>query len=708
MRFCSSLLPLSTGLLLLSPTAASTPLPRSSPWPHGGTYRCSPVGARKKAPFACGLPGPSGPGSQTPLTPGPGGSKGTPPGGYAGPARPPAGSPGPTPHSPGGPPAHTPPDWSTWWRFNADGFLDLKRSIHEGEVQTGSDDFFLGRGEKRAHTCVTRPTRAQIDSRVLPALERALTRERATDILTGALIALAKIDGEGLDRRALLIQRFLGDPNQEVSETATIALGILGDDRAAALLLRLLRDDPLARRLLGKSEVPYRTRAYAAYALGLVSQRTRQETLRIEIASALADLLDSPSFSTRDIKVAAMNAFGLCVLRPGPGGEAVPGSPRIRCREDQLEFLLDYFDPARMRANRRSRHAFVRAHAPVAMARLLAAEGRVDPRYRQRIAELLMEAAGSRSNSEREVRWGSIIGLGYIGNAAGSLRTQLDPRIRETLSSCLDRGTPQGRGLAAIALARVGSTPGQGTEGNAAEEQVANLLQGRLTRGGSLVRPWAGLAIGLFNRRLREAGRPLHTPTLVALLEEARRCVRPQEVGAYLIGLGLAGYAPAGPIALEQLARFKGDDEARGACAIALGLLHERAAIPALQAIVDDSRYRPDLLRRAAMALILLGDRSLGERLGAMLRTARGMATQASIASALGTIGDARSIEPLTEMLADPDRTDSARAFAAVALGIVCDKDALPWNSPLAVGSNYPSSPPTLTAPSATGILDIL
>jgi HEAT repeat protein len=92
-----------------------------------------------------------------------------------------------------------------------------------------------------------------------------------------------------------------------------------------------------------------------------------------------------------------------------------------------------------------------------------------------------------------------------------------------------------------------------------------------------------------------------------------------------------------------------------------------------------------------------------------MLNEASGLSSQAAISSALGFIGDARSIDPLIELLKDKQKTDLARGFAAVALGIVADKEDLPWNTKISVNINYRASTPTLTSPDVgTGILDIL
>lgn len=58
-------------------------------------------------------------------------------------------------------------------------------------------------------------------------------------------------------------------------------------------------------------------------------------------------------------------------------------------------------------------------------------------------------------------------------------------------------------------------------------------------------------------------------------------------------------------------------------------------------------------------------------------------------------------------MLFNESLGELSRAFAAVALGGVADKEDLPWNSKLSCNINYRAAVETLTDKSA-GILDIL
>ena len=121
-------------------------------------------------------------------------------------------------------------------------------------------------------------------------------------------------------------------------------------------------------------------------------------------------------------------------------------------------------------------------------------------------------------------------------------------------------------------------------------------------------------------------------------------------------------------------------------------------------------RFAPALLLLAAATM--LGTAPLQEveatDAGAlMLQDSDSTAVLSSVAMALGEVGDRRSIDPLIKTLQDRERTFLAKAFAAVALGGIGDKDPLPWNTLLASGMNYMATVDTLTNGS-TGVLDIL
>jgi hypothetical protein len=105
---------------------------------------------------------------------------------------------------------------------------DLQRSDH------GSDDFFMGQGTKGQSKNQLKPSEEAIRQKIVPALKEALEKERANDIVTGCLIGLAKIGDvkseSGASEFEPLLSKFLSDGNQEIAETAAVALGILAND----------------------------------------------------------------------------------------------------------------------------------------------------------------------------------------------------------------------------------------------------------------------------------------------------------------------------------------------------------------------------------------------------------------------------------------------------------------------------------------------
>ena len=681
---------------------------------HGGTYR--------------------GPGDTVP----PGGGGG---GGGGGPANPgPSGPTAPGPSNPGAPGPSTPggagaapgaatsgpvtgatesgvdlTKWEFWWGFNKEPYLNLKSFLHSGNILTGSDDFYLGHGTKDQAKDNLRPSPEEIRNKVVPALLKVLEDERANDIIDSSLIALAKIgdvtDAGGTSDFQASIAKFLDNSSQQIAETAAIALGILADEDAIPMLTGLLKDEPPGRKLVGKAEVPVRTRAFAAYGLGLIAYRSSSNETRQKIAYTLVDILNQPQFAQRDIKVAAMTAFGLCPIDSAPEATPTeedlkdPNKPWVLSREKQLEFLLDYFDPAKEQANKNTRHWFVRAHAPAAMARLLDGQGE---EQRAKVATALLGGIDKFSQEQREIQMSCALALGQVADASDDGKDDIDTKVRAELTRLAEEGEVQARRFALISLAQSGARPGSGDKGLDGADEVVRKLTEVLSRGKAGIQSWAGLAIGVLCRGQYDASIPQSEAALKALATIAADCKRPEDIGAYALGLGIAKYVAAHEVLSDRLEFFTGRDEAQGYVAVALGLMGDRTDIAHIQGIVRSSKYKPELLREAAIALGLLGDKELVPELIKMLENANSLSAQAAISTALGSIGDSRSLDPLVAMLLNKQLTDTARGFSAAALGIVCDKENFPWNSKISTNINYRANTVTLTGEGGTGILDLL
>ncbi len=595
--------------------------------------------------------------------------------------------------------------WSSWWEHNKAPYLELKSHVYSRGNETGSDGWFLGQGEKQTAESL-RPTEQQIRGAIVPALLSALERETNNDIVTGCLVALAKIGDDGTVADALRfeaeIARFLSDPNQEIRETAAVALGILANPRSIPALSHLLWDTEQGRALAKKGEVDYRMRSFAAYGLGLIGARTSSEGERSLIVSVLGRSLQADDTRTPDLQVAALIALSIVPLArmeaAVPDGDRPP--PPESSRLAQLETVRSILrDP--------ERHVLVRAQCPIALARLL--QGLPAERFhaeRAAIAEELIELV-EREQERDELIQSCVLALGLLGTNDGA--RPLDVRIRKTLAAIPAAvSEPQARGFALIAMAKVGARPGA-EQGERGIEQAKDFLLAQLVDGKHALRPWAGLACGVLCRELARAS--VASPAVATLQRAVRTAlegeVDPSKIGAYAIAEGLMGDRESTGLLLELLA--KGQDDTRGQVAIGLALMDAREAIGPLRGIVMQARYRPELLRNCAIALGILGDKDAVPMLVQLLKEARSLTTQASLSTALGFIGDQRSIAPLIEVLGSPSLTERARAFAAVALGNAADKELLPWNSKLALDLNYRAATATLTEPlTSTGILDIL
>ena len=181
----------------------------------------------------------------------------------------------------------------------------------------------------------------------------------------------------------------------------------------------------------------------------------------------------------------------------------------------------------------------------------------------------------------------------------------------------------------------------------------------------------------------------------------------PLDVGAMATGLGLLGNPLAGESLQKKLKRTT-EAQALAHVAVGGGLLKLRETIPALHKWISSTTYRIQLTQELAIALALLEDRSLAPMLMQRLHNAKSLTAQAALAQAIGRVGDVSSLQSLLELYQNDQVSASARAFAAVALGIVADQQDLPWNTILKVNFNYFASTDTLYNQKGTGVLNIL
>jgi HEAT repeat protein len=667
---------------------------------HGGTFRgpgdtAAPGssggsgGSTTSSPPSSGSTAPSGPGASGPS------------GGQA--PKPKNNSTGPGTSLSGGP---DPTQWNQWWGYNKDIYINLRGHLFAGTGLPSPEDYFLSHGARARKGIGVRPLDQTIRQTIVPALLEILETEKHNDIVTGALIALAKIgDIESKSESSALEQvflPFLKSGSQEIAETAAVALGVLGNPQSIQTLQALLLDDEKGRKLVGNpSGVSTRTRAFAAYGLGQIGYYCESISDRQEIVAILWSVCESPKQSTRDVKVAAVTSMGLVELEAPSPNDVLNSthSDAPRNRDDQVRYLCDLFTDK----GKSPKPDLVRSHAPRAISSLMRGYG--TEALKNHVVNALTPYVTKRGNQgSRELRQSACQALGLIGDLDND---PSDKKIRSSLMDAVGNTDPQVKNYSLMALGQVGSHPGNIHQPMAASMQVRKFLVAQLQDGQTQIRPWAALAIGVMEGGLYDNGQDQSQHSLGVLRDALKETRSEMNVGAYSIACGIARDTDAESILLEKFGSMSGD-QVRGYTAVGLGLMNSSAAIAPLQATVKNSKYRAVLLKESAIALGILRDKSLVKQLLDMLAEAKTLSTQTSITAALGFIGDASSIAPLVSMLKEKDLSAGARGFAAVALGIVADKEHLPWNTKFSVNINYRANVPTLSDSAGKGLLDIL
>lgn len=577
--------------------------------------------------------------------------------------------------------------WDYWWEFNKDRFLALRTTVPSG-VETGSDDFYLG-GTRRAEARdAMRPTQQQAIEVVLPALKRALDATAQRDITTACLVAIAKQPRDHAEFSLLeLATPRLRDGDQEVRETAALALGIgaRGDEATLALLSGLALDGRAGRAARGGA-VDERMRAFATYGLGLTAQRG-DVAMRVRVFGVLRQLLADGTTAGRDTRVAAIHGIGLLA-------SARRDYASTRLMEEAVTVLDRYFG-----RSLGAGEELVQAHCPTAIARLLGSSSVRSASFCRRYAEVLSDLQQS-SRRGSAVTQSCALALGRMvprlprdaeGDDDGTRKVLLG-----TSRSHPDRLT---RSFALVAMAQAGGAA-------ARSALLTEFDQSKQVQR----KAWCALALGLFAQAERAASGAIVADRLVAdTLHDALRAEQePGLVGAVGVALGLCGAVEAADTMRARMRASVANEKVAGYLCIGLALMQERSAVADVRDVAAGAMRRPDLLLQAAVALGRLGDReAAADLLRWMNEGAGSLAKLGALSTALARIGDRRSIEPLVAMLHDESLGALPRAFAAVALGGVCDHRDLPWNTLIASDINYRATVSTLTDQS-TGILDIL
>lgn len=669
---------------------------------HGGRYR-GPSGLSSGLTPTTG--GTTTPGVAGPSTPGttPSGTSGS--GGLSGPTTPGTSAPRTgaatsAPAARGVPVGEDLTTWTIWWEFNNDAVLALRDTLRRQDVVPGSDEFFLDPDGAAAAEAGRPPNEKEIRDWIVPALASALRRSNERDIRSACLVALAKIgrDGRGIDLIETLREQ-LASNEQEVRETAALALGVSQRVEATNDLMLLAIDSPQIHAAMGGRSVDPRTRSFALFGLGLLARDTGDAAVRENLLRVAGRILAERDLANRNLQAAAVNALGL--LRP-PADERLQLMRAAKALEDFWFLDLGKGDQV------------LQAQVPIAIARLMRSPAGLDDDalrriWQKRFVELLETSeipthGGQRRDAIHEIRQSAVLALGAMSEPIDdpkkiTAEQQQDLSAARILSKlAASDHDQQTRGFAFTAMAEQG--------GSFHREQLLATLE----TGTDLDAPWAAVALGRMVFAERRTGNEVpYAKRIGEQLERRLDAKNPYVLGAVALSLGLVGHRDADEKLLAILRDREHQDQLAGHVSIALAMLDSRAALPDLRRLLTESIRRSDRLRQVATALGMLRDREAKQILIDLLDAKERIPVSvvAAVAGALGWIGDHEAIEPLIGILSNQEATPLARAFAAAAIGGVGDPRRLPWNAPLAAGSNYRSAIDTLFD-GAAGVLDIL
>lgn len=529
-------------------------------------------------------------------------------------------------------------EWLLWWRFQRWLRFEPPERAEPGRPITPRENDTVAVPASAKKTALA-PTADQVLPALLALWEQA---PQEADLRASLLLAISRV-GQGPEITDLL-RAGLRDTDERVIEMAALGLGVLREPHGIPILTGLVQDDVHGRRALARHEVPYRTRAFAAFGLGLVAQDLRYAPVRKTISEALLNGLLLGGSAHDDVGAACAQALGLF-----PGADANELVP-------ELMIVL---------RNRRYPEK-VRAQAPMAVAKLLAqarASGLTRSVYQELHKRLLDR------NEKLMVRQGCALALGRLG----TLPKMAEPAA-ESLIKALDMaGHPTVPHLAAIGLAEISAS------GSAQAQTMAlpALLKG-LEQGTDIDRSWYALALAWAAGLAWDQNRALPAAVTQQAMAHYPKGNSPRLKAALSLAMGmLQNHA-----AEEQLVAGMesiGEPSYRAEAVAGLALLGGRS----LQEIVIPALNDLDPLREpfqvVCASLAYHDPQALVDTLGPEIhRSSTTYQARVAAADGLGWVREPAAIEFLLALIA-PDNPYFVRAAAVESLGRLAERPDGRW-----------------------------
>ena len=568
-------------------------------------------------------------------------------------------------------------NWRFWWGYNQDAILGLKDAIyHLGG--SGSSIHGLGDASPGSRSDATHMVRAEIEKRVLPTLLWVIDPKNKVhaDIESAAYLALAKT--ARLPNQIEIISKAL-DPKAGhrdlVTESAALALGLLArtheDERFTGVELDRVRETLF--RVINEDKHATRVRGFALLALGLLGDQptgsagTDASTKAQTTTQALFDVLAANERDT-EIAVSALVAIGLqdvdSITKP---------------QREQLRRLV------LSRGSRGAASELARAYAAQTLGRIGTSKD----------VGVLQTVLASRAYG-KPVQRSAAIGVGTLARLLSSQeRAAVVSGLLGRKRRIRDIST---RNFLTISIAYhlKADHDTQSTQ-VLSETNAGKWLLSEASSGSHSNRPYAALALGLVARGVSEES---NSEAWGKLRDDAVRTLRegltakdiPRSArGAFATALGIAKDERSINRLGDLVADEREDPSLRGYAAAAIGMIGhapKRIRLRIREALAE--RRTEEMRVQCATALGLLHERKAVPELISSIRTARNQSTKGQLLVALARIGDERAVQPLVDIVrAEGTEQNLTRALACASLGIVGDLESLPVLSRLSKDVNY-------------------
>jgi len=504
--------------------------------------------------------------------------------------------------------------WEFWWEYNKEPFLNLKQRIGRGNsVASGSSDFFLGGEAKESAVSTTKVTDKVISEVLIPGLTEACA-DKFFDVRAAAVIGLGKTRQKSV---IPTIMKLLADEDKQVRESAALALGILGDKDAIPTLLALMQETAEGKKLTNGALLN-RARAFAAIGLGLVKDESVIQPLLAQITA---------DEKQKDVPICAAVALGIM------GETAKPALPEL-IKIAQNKKIDD----------------FLRGHVVSALGKI------GDPT----VIPLLH---GFLEDDSQHVSRSAIQGLGLLANSE-------DAKTISLLVDVIEKGRDvQSKNWALISLGKIGGATARKAMLTALDKEQQS------------TKAFAALGLAILGNKTKDSADGKYIQDVMNDTKD------PSVKGAMAIALGILEFKSAEQD-LKGILTGGGSTDLRGYAAVSLGLMRATLATQDIKEVLKE-KGDPDLQRSAATGLGLMGDKDAVPLLVNIMKTASTEFVISSAALALGFIGEASAVPELFTFVKDTKTADLARANATSALGVIGDARDLPPLSIVSVDINY-------------------